>query len=231
MAEAMTVETILEADLLLRGFWTRVRYPLQTANGGWSDIDLLGYDPEKRELVLAESKVRGPKKDVFAFTRATRKKYGNILKFDLKDDGKPNYFSFLGNIKQACRDGAIFKNFTKMVDSLTIQLVSNYYVAPECMNDARAVIFKSVRVSVPKRIKVRIELETTLDVMARIISKENEYPQGRRYGNAMLDIARELNRYMHPSIKYAGHGRASTDPIRTALADKFESAFRVQPEQ
>jgi len=105
MAEAMTVETILEADLLLRGFWTRVRFPLRTPNGGWSDIDVLGYDPVRRELVLAESKVRGPKKDVFAFTRATRKKYGNIFKFDLKDNGKPNYFSFLRNIKQACKDG------------------------------------------------------------------------------------------------------------------------------
>lgn len=226
MAEAMTVETILEADLLLRGFWTRIRYPLKTAKGSWSDIDLLGYDPEKRELVLAESKVRGSKKDVFAFTRATRKKHDNILRFDLRDDGKPNYFSFLVNIKSACKDGAIFKNFTKMVDSLTIQLVSNYYVAPDCMDGARATISKRVRASVPKGIKVRIELETTLDVMARIISKENEYPQGRRYGNAMLDIARELNRYMHPSIKNAGRGRASASLIKKALAGTFESAFR-----
>jgi len=118
-----------------------------------------------------------------------------------------------------------------MVDSLTIQLVSNYYVEPECKKGAHATIFKRVPASVRKRVKVRIELETTLDVMARIISKENEYPQGRRYGNAMLDIARELNRYMHPSIKYAGRGRASTDPIKKALAGTFENAFRLQPEQ
>lgn len=72
MAEAMTVETILEADLLLRGFWTRVRFPFQTDNGGWSDIDVLGYNPERRELVLAESKVRGPKKDVSAYTADTK---------------------------------------------------------------------------------------------------------------------------------------------------------------
>jgi hypothetical protein len=121
MAESMTVETIVEADLQLRGFWTRLRFPLRTKKGGWSDIDVLGYQPERQELVLAESKGRGPKKDVFAFTPYTRSTYGDILKYD--DD---NYFAFLKHIGRACTDGVIFDKFTKMVRSLTVQLVSNY---------------------------------------------------------------------------------------------------------
>src|ERR1700735_1088053 len=100
MAEAMTVGTILEADLQLQGFWTRLRFPLQTGNGGWSDIDLLAYHPERRELVIAESKVRGSKKAVYAFTSYTQKKYGDILQFD-----DNNYFSFLRHIKQICKNG------------------------------------------------------------------------------------------------------------------------------
>lgn len=60
MAEAMTVETIVEADWQMRGFWTRLRFPLQTPKGAWSDIDLIAYNPEDRHLVIAESKVRGP---------------------------------------------------------------------------------------------------------------------------------------------------------------------------
>lgn len=40
----------------------------------------------------------------------------------------------------------------------------------------------------------------------QVIEQENEMTKGRRYGNAMLDIAREMNRYAHPDIKYAGRG-------------------------
>jgi hypothetical protein len=220
MAEAMTVETILEADLLLRGFWTRVRFPFQTAKGGWSDIDVLGYQPERRELVLAESKVRGPKKEVYAFTRDTKERYGDILKFD-----DANYFSFLDNVAQACDDGVLFKSFAKMVGTLTIQVVSNYYIAPECRVDARETIAKRVRPSVPTKVKVHVELETTLDVIARVIREENKHEQGRRHGNAMLDIAREINRYMHPNIRYAGHSKLSAEQIRKDLVGTLQEAL------
>jgi len=221
----MTVETILEADLQLRGFWTRLRFPFRTAKGGWSDIDVLGYQPERRELVLAESKVRGPKKDVYAFTPFTQATHGNILEYD---DG--NYFDFLRHIGHACADGVIFGSFTKMVRALTIHLVSNYYVAPECMEEAGATVLKRVRPDVPKTVKLAIKLETTLDVISRIIASEHVHAQGRRYGHAALDIARELNRYLHPNIRFAGRGPRSTDPIKKALADTFERAFRVDEE-
>lgn len=222
MAEAMTVETILEADLQLRGFWTRLRFPLRTINGAWSDIDLLAYHPERRELVIAESKVRGPKKAVYAFTKYTRKRYGDILEYDGE-----NYFLFLRHIDQVCKDGVVFHRFKKMVKHLNIHLVSNYYIAPECMPAARTTILKRVRPEVPNGIKITINLETTLDVISRIIAEENKNPQGRRYGHAALDIARELNRYLHPDVRYAGRTRASTIPIKKALADTFERAFRV----
>jgi hypothetical protein len=98
-------------------------------------VDVLGYHPERRELVFAESKVRGPKKDVYAFTPYTRKMYGNILEFD-EDD----YFGFLKHIGGACKDGRIFDDFQKMVRTLTVHLVSNYYVTPECLADACRVV-------------------------------------------------------------------------------------------
>jgi hypothetical protein len=45
MAEVMTVEAILEADWLLQGYWTKPRFPIQTATGSRSDIDVLAYAP------------------------------------------------------------------------------------------------------------------------------------------------------------------------------------------
>ncbi|HXT70955.1 MAG TPA: hypothetical protein VN700_14435 [Vicinamibacterales bacterium] len=225
MAEAMTVETILEADLQQRGFWTRVRFPLRTTNGGWSDIDVLGYHPERKELIFAESKVRGPKKDVYAFTPYTRKAYGSILEFD-----GDNYFGFLKHVRLACEDGVVFADFRKMVKTLTVQLVSNYYIAPECMKDACEDVLRKARVGIPKGVKVAIRLETTLDVISRMIARENADKQGRRYGHAALDIARELNRYLHPTVRFAGRGRAAADVVKKSLADTFERAFRVDGE-
>jgi hypothetical protein len=94
------------------------------------------------------------------------------------------------------------------------------------MADACASVFERVRPAVPKGVELAIKLETTLDVISRIIARENVYEQGRRYGHPTLDIARELNRYLHPNIRFAGRGPGSTDPIKNALAETFERAFR-----
>ena len=74
MSEAMTVETIVEADWKMNGFWTKLRFPLRTQKGSWSDIDILAYHPETKVLVIAESKVRGNKKAIYAYTRESQQK-------------------------------------------------------------------------------------------------------------------------------------------------------------
>jgi hypothetical protein len=75
-----------------------------------------------------------------------------------------------------------------------------------------------------------VRLGTTLDVISRIIASENKHEQGRRYGHPALDIARELNRYLHPNVRYAGRGHAATKPIKENLARTSERAFRVEEE-
>jgi hypothetical protein len=223
MAEAMTVETIVEADWQMKGFWTKLRFPFQTPKGSWSDIDILAYNPETRELVIAESKVRGPKKTIYAFTAYTQQKYGSILEYD-----KDNYLSFLRHIQTACKDGVIFTNFCKMVSKLTIQLVSNYYVSDDVKPDAEKAIWSLVRKDVPESVTVEIRLETTLDVISRIIASENTKEQGRRYGHPVIDIARELNRYMHPQIQYAGRGKQANAQIKKELEEKLAVALGAQ---
>ena len=93
MSEAMTVETIVEAYWRLQGYWTKLRFPFQTKGRGWSDIDVLAYHPEEKVLVISESKVRGPKRDVYAYTNFSREKYGDIFEYD-----EVGYLSFLKNI-------------------------------------------------------------------------------------------------------------------------------------
>jgi hypothetical protein len=223
MAEAMTVETIVEADWQMRGFWTRLRYPLRTPNGGWADIDILAYNPETRELVVAESKVRGPKKRIFAFTAYTQKEYGSILQYD-----EDVYFGFLRHIKLVCKNGVVFSDFKKMVQKLSVQLVSNYFISEDVKPEAEQAVLARVRKDVPKPVKVEVHIETTLDVISRIIASENTNEQGRRYGHPVIDIARELNRYMHPQIHYAGKGKGAAELIKRELEARLIAALGIR---
>ncbi|HGK7505455.1 hypothetical protein ORL23_16705 [Kluyvera cryocrescens] len=202
MSEVMVSEGIIESYWLLKDYWTRVRFAYQTENGGWSDIDVVAYDPETRHLVIAESKVRGPKKAIYAYTELTQDKYGSLLDYDGN-----NYFSFLKNLPRICSDGILFKNFSRMVDKITVQLVSNYVIDQDVMEDAKAAVLAQVKSILPKmKCELEVMLNSTMDIMVQVIEQENEMTKGRRYGNAMLDIAREMNRYAHPDIKYAGRG-------------------------
>jgi hypothetical protein len=223
MAEAMTVETIVEADWQMQGFWTRLRFPLQTPRGGWSDIDLVAYNPEHHHLIIAESKVRGPKKDIYAFTKYTRQRYGDILTYD-----EDSYFRFLRHIGLACADGAIFKNFKSMVKILTIQLVSNYYISEDVKEDAERSVRNHVAGEIPSGVELRIQLETTLDLILRIIGNENSSSQGRRYGHPVMDVAREINRYLRPNVRYAGRGAEAINMIKKDLAKKIHDVLSVQ---
>ena len=58
MSEAMTAELIVEADWLLKGYWTKMRFAFQSDKRGWSDVDIMAYHPESKHLVISESKVR-----------------------------------------------------------------------------------------------------------------------------------------------------------------------------
>ena len=222
MAEAMTVETIVEADWQLQGFWTRVRFPFKTPKGGWADVDILAYHPEQYKLVIAESKVRGPKKEIYAFTQSTRSKYGSILEYD-----EDNYFSFLRHIGALCVDGLIFEDFCKMVKTLVVQLVSNYYIADDVRLDANKAVLSRIQKQIPSGINLEVRLETTLDVISRIIQSENTREQGRRYGHAVIDIAREINRYMHPQVRSLGQDKKATEQVRKELTEKFITALGI----
>lgn len=199
MSEAMTVETIVEAYWRLNGFWSKLRFPFQTDGGGWSDVDVLAYHPEQKILVISESKVRGPKNDVYAYTRFSREEYGTIFEYD-----GDNYFTFLKNIRYICSNKVVFNNFRTMVREIIVQLVSNYYIDDEVLPLVQKEIFKKIEKSVPRRVEIEVRLDTTLGIICEIAKLERSKKQGRRYGHSVIDIVRELNRYFNPDIKYAG---------------------------
>jgi hypothetical protein len=220
MSEAMTVETIIEAYWGLQGYWTRLRFPFQTKGRGWSDIDLLAYHPEGKILVISESKVRGPKKDVYGYTNLSRLKYKDIFEYD-----GSNYLAFLDQIKLICSNGIVFKGFAKMVDRLIIQLVSNYYIDESVMPEVKNDIYRRIKNSIPQKIESEIRLDTTFHIICQIIKMEKAKSQGRRYGHPVIDVARELNRYLTPNVRYAG-GRKEALKIKENLRAMFEESLR-----
>lgn len=236
MSEVMTVESVIEAEWQLQGYWTKARFAFRTEKNQWSDADVLAYHPEKKTLVIAESKVRGPKKKVFAFNEQTREKHGSILDFSAHVTGKKtNHFDFIRHLHRICSDGAVFADFGTMVDTLVVQHVSNYVIADSLKKEARECVRKaamenlSERKPAPlKRLKIEAQLDTTLEVIGRIIASENRHKQGRRYGHPVLDMAREINRYLHPKVSGAGGNKAAITAIKkqaiSPLAKLFEDA-------
>ncbi len=43
-----------------------------------------------------------------------------------------------------------------------------------------------------------------------------------------IDIAREINRYLRPNIRYAGRGAQAIDTIKKDLAKKIQDVFLVE---
>jgi hypothetical protein len=115
-----------------------------------------------------------------------------------------------------------------MVKILTVQLVSNYYISEGVRKDAERSVRNRIANEIPIGVKLRIQLETTLDLILRIIINENSSGQGRRYGHPALDIAREINRYLRPNIRYAGRGAQVIDAIKKDLAKKILDVFLVE---
>ncbi len=229
MSEMMTVESVLEADWLLQGYWTKPRFAFKTIKNQWSDVDVLSYLPEEKHLVISESKVSGTKRDVFAYTALTQQKYGNIFKFD-----NGIYLSFLKNIPQICQDGIVFqkgRRFSDMVNRLTVQLACNYFITEDVKPAVIETVSKHIREEFKMEIELDVRIETTLEVICRIIDNVEKSERGKRYGHPVIDIARELNRYLNPDVRNAGSKQTTKNVIselREILARRLsDCAFAV----
>jgi hypothetical protein len=86
-------------------------------------------------------------------------------------------------------------------------------------------IFTRIRKSIPRGIKPDVRLDTTLEIISEIIKLEKSNPQGRRYGHPVIDIARELNRYLHPDIRYAGREKSELEAIKVKFRKTFLDSF------
>ncbi|MHB1927473.1 MAG: hypothetical protein ACYCRD_09445 [Leptospirillum sp.] len=210
MSEMMTTEILVEAEWILKDYWTKGRFPVQTSKGGWSDFDVVAFhpspsDPElkrKSHLVLSEAKSFGTRNQVYVTTAKNQDyTFKNIESLWSEEEKTDPYFSFLRQIKVI--DGPLLDLIQNSVQIVTIQLVSNWMIDQEVKGNIESRLAKKVKeVLISKQLKdktVNCIIETPLEVFERIMKGVKDDIQGRRYGNPILDLAREFNRYLNPS--------------------------------
>lgn len=242
MSELMTTELLVEADWILKGYWTKGRFPVQTAKGGWSDFDVVAYNPNpiddsidnfktegKSHLVLAEAKAYGTKNQVYITTKNnldyTQKNIENLW----SDKETDPYFSYLRQIRDI--KGSLLDLIQNSVQIVTIQLVSNWMVDPEVKGIIELKLSEKVKeIFIPLQGIEKIVtcmIETPLEVFERIMKRVGKDDQGRRYGNPILDLAREFNRYLNPSYFHKEHFIKKEEFVRYTK-EKFSTMFEFK---
>lgn len=239
MAESMTVETILEADWRLQGYWTRLRVPYRSSKSkdgkwGYSDVDLLAYHPVKKHLVIGESKAEGGKSDVFVYSDSAEE-----IDTDCQKIMAYSYFDFIRKLGQIYKAETIFDttindtcDLNELVRSLTVQLVSNLFMTEGVKQRVRLRLQEQVRkdLAISPDTLIEIRIETAVEVFARIVENIGVRDQGKRYGHPVLDLARELRRYSKPDLWPTMRGSMNGDEgsmIRQLLTGTLHKALHV----
>jgi hypothetical protein len=126
LTEAMATELIIDAYWSLKNYWTKVRVPLP--NG--SDFDVVAYNPNKKHLVVAESKAQNIKERVYVYNNSEK----NFV--DSYCDKFLCNIPYLWNNDEWDNGNYLFDDFNESVTELTIHLVSNTYVEKKCITKA-----------------------------------------------------------------------------------------------
>jgi len=207
--EAMAVESLVASSWKLDDFLVAIRHPVRVARG-YSDIDVLGVQGGGA-VRFAECKVRGPARrvNVEGSSRRWAERW---------DDSLDN----VGRIWEA-RPGWL--PLPHEVTVLEYQLVGNVWFSDDCVRrgtEARLAQALRDRLPASLRPKARATIESSFEVLTRVIRRVREKTVGdrwgRRFGDPLLDAVRELIRYAHPLPSGAKGARKSIQELtRTDL--------------
>jgi hypothetical protein len=111
-----------------------------------------------------------------------------------------------------------------MVKRITVQLVCNYIVSQEIQEITKKEVLRDKGIKKPPA-RMDLRLDTTIDVLGRIVQLERKSGKGRRYGNPILDVARELNRYFFPTIYGRRELGSDAESFKTQLVSQFLGAI------
>lgn len=220
MAEAMTVESMIQAYWHMEHYFTIPRFSFlkeRIDGSGYSDIDLLAFktaqwiDPEtktnidddrgKTILVLCESKAHGEKNKI----KYDDYKKEKFIDFDsLKDEANQHdLIKFYFNVDYIITHGSL-NNLINLnnLDILKLQFISTALFCNEDIivksieNKIRELFIDKYKFTNPTFL-VKLEITTHFDIINKLFAQVQKDETGKRYGNPVLDFVRELNRYIN----------------------------------
>jgi len=218
MAETMTVESLIDAYWHIKKFFTRPRFSYQpyTDKKYYSDVDVLAYKPSTFEMVFAESKAHGGKQAVK--NAKLDAKFLTGLR-SRKNPGRDDLTKFIKDvIRVVNKKEDIFPNDKQKVRKVIIHFVSTqYYNTSKGMLDKVQDYIKGkiTRAMGDKTLTVELRIETHFDIIIKLIQEVKEDTQGKRYGIAILDIIRELNRHLNIQREISKKGKSKKKTSRS----------------
>ncbi len=210
MAEAMAVESIIDSYWQTENCWTKVRFPYRSEDGnagGWSDVDIVAYNPNNHTLVLCESKAHGNKDAIKTLESVLKdsEKFRTAIPIILANDKfkflnpKTIIIHIVANIHQEdefeinynYKDKKYYRNDLEVLKKESYENSLKEIIAIRGLKIPESVI------------SIKLEVQSLFTVFNKILEnikltdkKKKIAPQEKRFGNPVLDIAREINRYL-----------------------------------
>lgn len=216
--EAMSSELMVSALWELDGFLTQNRIPIRV-QGGWSDIDVIGVN-RKRHVRMAECKVRGSARLVLAIPDGKA-----FVRFLHKHD----WSSSLDNVDRAYSGEMGWLPTKSQTRRFEFWFLANLWFPDQKEQRNAEVVLASYLgklLGQPMSKKSRARIFTTrdiiLEIFQRVENKVLEEGTGKRFGNPILDLFREMVRYLNPQP--TGGGQVGTR-ISEETARLFGKAF------
>lgn len=199
--EAMAIETLVATVWELDGYLARARWPVQTEKGQYSDIDVVGVAGQS--VRLAECKVRGPAATVWVVPDGVDVEgwlgdwADSLVNVDRLWGAPP---AWLPQGRHATIEFWYCANF--------------WFPSAEAHEAADAQLTRLVAARAPRDGgRVDAKFYTTLDLVIMAVERVRSTVEGRgrRFGDPLLDVIRELVRYT--SARASGGGRGVSAQI------------------